>query len=101
MKRMLALGVATMGVVAGMVALPATAQAEPNKCIMLAERDHYPMYVHAGCGDGTGQFRVIATCQGEGDAYSVYGRWASPKMSESKAYCRGKDSLEDYRFDPR
>lgn len=96
------MGVATMGVVAGMIALPATAQASPGNCLVGGERDGYPMYAHAACGAGSGQFRVIAVCDPySGDAYTVYGKWATPKLSMSKAFCRGKDYLSHWRFDPR
>jgi hypothetical protein len=85
-----------------MVAFPATASAQPGNCLVGGDRNGYPMYAHAACGNGSGQFRVIAVCDPyRGDPYTKYGNWGTPRLKMSKAFCKGEDYLKSWRFDLR
>lgn len=60
------------------------------------------MYARMQCGSGTGQFRVIATCDpNTGHPYSVYGNWGTPGLKASRANCKGADYLITYDIEYR
>ncbi|MDA0637468.1 hypothetical protein OUY22_29025 [Nonomuraea sp. MCN248] len=82
------------GIVAGAMALPATAaHAQPSSCQVTTSSNTVSVY----CATGTGEYQAVARCEKPGNPLPTlrYGLWRSPGGQPSTASCLPGEELRN------
>ncbi|MGI5267951.1 hypothetical protein ACQEUU_02230 [Nonomuraea sp. CA-218870] len=81
------------GIMAGALALPATAaHAQPSGCQVMTSSNTVSAY----CATGTGEYQAVARCEKPGNPLPTlrYGQWRSPGGQPSTVSCLSGEELK-------